>query len=538
MKSKKCEITVYTRSQSLIYAEEEMDTFNEIEQYNNDSIKSEFEFDVDDLDEKELNETKEEAQVNKNAQEDKEFFLLYYIPKLPNPLDERYQIIKKYVSNDFAQGMEKKRCLEFEIMARDKENVYAIENAILFYNNNYNYFKNYNDREPISNYNIYNRLKNLLKELRLIEYKYYQEHDKFIHWAINPFIYEIINFFTYNENPEYGYKVIPLATAKNGNYLSRQVDSLTQIEKYTFPYYYNFKINTLSNIGCWHKGKYITCKLFLPIKIIKWSLNNVKAIPIYKLPKYSSWYQSFSKIYDATTSMKEVQISESSRKSKFTKNLSYKYNEEAMLNKIIYNGYYPKIREHSKIVIEIEYTANKDVLQRYLEKVIDRLDEKNVYQDKESIMDNEISPLPQSLLSITRPKIGDTKYQDKFFYYDYYKYRKEQIEHQEKYKTKETFINEQHPENSILFDDLSSQIQNQYFEKYTLSVNKANKFLIDKLRLLLKSKKVTYTKSDIYREIRKTFNISYTDKIIRGNINDIEELVEESKSTNLFINNM
>jgi hypothetical protein len=226
-----------------VYSEEELDEMTELEQFNARILE----------------------------EDDEDFLLSYYFPKLPTPNDYRYKLISKYCNKDYAYGMERNKCLEFEILARDKSNVYAIEKAVDFYTKNESILQKYceinnavaklphtnngkiysvrktlqgmarGDRlqkylerksaHSLNSIDVAQTMQELLK-LRLVTYKYYSQEEKFEHWAINPKIYDIINMFTFKDNPYSDYKVIPLANSPEGKITSYQIESRTDPRKY------------------------------------------------------------------------------------------------------------------------------------------------------------------------------------------------------------------------------------------------------------------------------------------------------------------
>jgi len=436
--------------------------------------------------------------------------------KLPHINSDIYKKIHYYANKNYAHGMELKNCIEFEIVARDKDNVLAIKDAIKYYIKHFEIIKNYfGNKLNFEDKQKCIELTHLLSNLKLVEFKYYEEKEKFEHWSINPFIYEIINYFKQDDNPKKIFKVVTTSSKKD-----------TSINSY---------ITDISN-----RNKFYTTQS---------ELFRAKA-------KETKWVQSNRLINNYTLFTKKIFASfdySSGYKRRFIKNT---YNEEKIVNKIIYQNHYPKVREHPTLNIEIDFTANKDVLVSYLKEVINDLDK--IYDNKQTEKDDSSkNDLPVDIFALNRPKIGKVVLSEQFYYYDYYIYRKEHLdaEYEKLFelgnyiKEFNTIINNGNNdkyyrliEESKFFKHLDEDSTNLYFTKkdkdrdilegkstaQTFLKNIAKKITIkiNKTNHLIRTK--------IVEELLSKDEIRIKSKKIIDNINSIKELVEKSKTTPLF----
>lgn len=476
-----------------IYSEEELDAMTELEQFNAQTLE----------------------------EDDDDFLLLYYFPKLPTPNDYRYKLIFKYGDKDHAYGMERTRCLEFEILARDKNNVYAIEKAVDFYTKNELILQKYCEinnavaKLPHSNdgkiYSVRKKLQGMargerfqkylerksahslssievaqtmleLLKLRLIPYKYYSQEEKFEHWAINPKIYDIINMFTFKDNPYADYKVIPLANSPEGKIKSYQIEARTDSRKY---FQSLIKLNGFT-----------TFRSTVPIGKVYMNPNT---------NSYHKWYVE---------------------------------------NKVMYKSHYPALREYSKLNIEMDMTLSSTALSDYLKQIARELHQyKREIEKTKSLLKNSNSSGPSSLIEFDVYEMIGSKLEEKFFEYDYFTYRMEQIKYREKHLEKPA--EEFHEEDLVkkiskkeILENLAQAIKDddyeniQYYEDLTDrfdDVSHANKS--DILKEI--KPQITHIITHANKKDKKSSEVS--DDSISDHIREIKNMVKSSRSTSDFL---
>ena len=422
MELTQCDYVRYTKNQPDLYDDDAIDTFeNDQEQYCHSTI---------------------------DEKDDQEFFLLYFLPKLPTPSDTRYAFIRDTVKDP----LDRNRCIEFETMARDKDNVYAIENAIDFYGKNLNIFQKLDQAQSDTeidltkiDYEIRDKMITFLKSLRLIEYKYYHDEDKFIHWSINPFIYEIINYFNPDDSVYNQYKVHNLVN--NEEMTSYQIDDLESKRK---------------------------------------------------------WFQATEFLNEKIFCTRSVVIDKRSFEKKFSESPDT-YNQYAIEHRLIRKYVYPKIHEQTRLVIEVEMSSSKKALQEYVKDLIERMYATNYDENHEQLkytIDDEdigyheiyVYP-PRSLVTFSVQESPRIKYEDKFFVYDYYTYRMEQISHRQKYLKDEyeSYDDESsYNKKDDVFYQNKSAIYRELISLTTLKEDSIQNYIQDITTLIHKSKTTSY----------------------------------------------
>lgn len=477
-----------------IYSEEELDAMTELEQFNAQPL----------------------------YEDDEDFLLVYYFPKLPTPNDHRYKLISKYGDKDHAYGMERTRCLEFEILARDKNNVYAIEKAVDFYTKHESILqkyceinnavgklphtsreKVYSDRKKLQGMTRSERFQKYLErksahslhsidivqtmlellKLRLVPYKYYTQEEKFEHWAINPKIYDIINMFTFKDNPYSDYKVIPLANSPEGKIKSYQIEARTDSRKY---------------------------------------------------------FQSLVKLNEFTTFRSTVPIGKV-----YMNPNTNSYHKWHIENKVMYKSHYPALREYSKLNIEMDMTLSSTALSNYLKQIAQGLHQHNhqIEKDKASRKNNNASG-PSSLIEFDVYEMIGSKLEDKFFEYDYFTYRMELITYNKKHSNQsmedidEACGLDRKISKKEIQKKLALAIEEDNYEDiqyYDRLMDRFNEFLDTNKNDILNELKpqITHIITHTNKKDKKSAKVS--DDSISDHIREIKTMIERSKSTSDFL---
>lgn len=406
---------------------------------------------IDDLNELEqLNSTTGEPDILS------QLFLLDYLPKLPTPDDQRYKNISQYGSKTYAFGMERNRCLEFEILARDKNNVQAIEEAIQFYDLNSNIIDSYSEHqknmklvalaenadvpEDDQETKTYKILRDKLQSLRLLPFKNYHKSEQFEHWAINPKIYTLMNIY----NPEQlfsHYKMIPLhENPKDTRDRTYQLDG---------------------------KG----ASFFVSEKPLNEHAIFHTSTPIH------------AKFIDTTTG---------------------NFNKKAIMHRIVAQHIYPQKREHSKLYIEIDMTMNTQAIKDYVNAVIKEVFDKAVTPETQTYtgsipispdsdeMQTVKIPAPANLLEFNTFQAKGTKIEEKFFVYDYYHYRQEQMRHNKMAEEQNDFYAQDIIKNEENDDIISARYSSTVYEE-----------IRSKVTPLIKSKSETLSDDSIIAYIKE-----------------------------------
>jgi len=377
------------------------DAMNNITQYNWQALiyqgSNDYDPDFDDPEDanqnQELHEDIPKSLFKKQAMNDENYFLFYFFTLLPDKDEARYEIIKCYTDKNHNYGLEYKVAIQFEIQARVKENVYAIEDAVAYYKDNflkdgifkYDSFHNFDNskigintnatplvsEEPYKNYLKHiEYLTKLIKKLVLVPYQIYTEHNKFEHWSINPFIYEIVNFVYYYDN-----------TVRASQYKIISHDEKNKIT--------TFQITSeFENVHQYHRAMLMK--------------NNMKL------------EQNIALNYESALGEKELTELE-------VDILQLDVKRDTISNTVRYSYYYPKIKEYSTLNIAVDLSTDSKQIKAYLNAIIDNLDE---------VVSSNILP---PLFDIPIEENSRLSVADAFFAYDYYTYRVEQISHQKKY---------------------------------------------------------------------------------------------------------
>lgn len=456
---------------------------------------------------KQLTITKKQLRESKYPLTIDNFFLLRYLRKKPTPLDARYKIIEKYADKNYHHGLERYRCLELEILARDPDNVYAIEKVITFYEKNRSTFDQYlHITNPPSQEItlICTELKERLKDLRLVEYKFYQKYEKFEHWSINPKIYEVMNEVLKEENI---------------------------FEKYRFKHFIGYdQIDLIEN------GQ------------VKQSRSRMTTI----LNDYT--------LFNQTTHLAKY----TERKFKDVTGFSNRFSHDTNDNDIEYTYYYPRCREYPTLNIKLELNRDATQVKKLLNETIDKIYElyakDTTSQDniedytEDTIIEGESIQVPQPypLFHFEIALKGNKSLEEKFFVYDYVTYRMEEEQYNQLTEVsckelkelidanEETIINKlDWFEKTDLFRTLNEDTLDKYFS--LKSHNKdyyARQLVVSKL----KNKKRAITQQQIYEEllklklpIGKNGSILKSIDSIEDYYEEVKKLIDRSKKYNDFI---
>lgn len=315
------------------------------------------------------------------------FFLFRLFPYLPDIEDCRYEVIRKYTSSNSEFGIERNRCIAFELAVRNKKNIEDIEKAIAYYleyddilkefasnleryGGQYVVTSTHDEPKPICKQ--MNELCILAKNLKLIPYKNYLKVNLFLHWGLNSIIYNIVDFCFYYEN----------------GYTHNIKEKINEEQELNFSYKTPAKLTESDDEA-------VERELML---------NNVTVLhQKYSLPKgFRGSLTDGTAIFDELNSDKlksELQ------------------NPSKIDNKIFHSFQYPQLETYSKITIEIELSSFKTNINKFL---IDALDSLHNLDPKYSAED--------TLLNIVT-NTDETLYDIKFFIYDYFTYRLEQNKH-------------------------------------------------------------------------------------------------------------
>ncbi len=407
---------------------------------------------------------------------DRDYFLFYFYPILPSTRDTRYETIKRYTSKDYNYGLEYKVAIQFEIQARRKENVYAIEDAVTYYKDYflkdgafiYESFHNFDNSKinantsitppppvesyvhnttenkayepqniaisnskPYENYLKYiEHLTNLVKKLLLIPYQIYTEHNRFEHWSVNPFIYDIVNFVYYYDN-----------TVTQSQYKMISHDEKKKIS--------TFQITS----------EFVNTHQYHQTMLMK---NNMRL------------EQNIALNYESALGEKDLTELE-------VDILKLNVNRNIISNNVRYSYYYPKIKEYSTLNIEVDLSTNSKHIKAYLNAIIDTLDE--------VVESDTLPPLfDMSIEDNSRLSVADA-----FFTYDYYTYRVEQISHREKYALSSCHdedFNHEHQEYNQINEATSIKIYQEILDvRDSKKTTKSIEQEINKIKELIKSAK-------------------------------------------------
>ena len=433
--------------------------------------------------------------INTSNLNDRKFFLFYFFQQCPSPDDERYKFIKKISSKNYKHGLERSRCFEFEILARDQNNVYAIEDTIDYYNANREIIEKYYhtpkkfkffESTKITNISdldkfrdedtfICSTFKYKLKNLRLIEYKYFKEQEKFQHWAINPTIYEIMNEILYKENEKYKYKITNLS------------NDIQQLDQY------------------------------------KYTADNKQKI-------INSWNCKNQLINEYTYLSTIVNLTEySNHKFPIVGNYTAKFSNDSQKNEVVYSYHYPRCREYPKLTMTIDLNRDrqqvKDLLNETIDLIFKKFASKKKKDDERKIsIDNNGFEYeePYSLYSLEMSIKGNISLEEKFFVYDYITYRKEQ---KNKYLLNKYTLYEL--EELEIFKQFSENIRKHYYKiKQYRNDNEAKKYIINKIRKNEKKPIITLSELDT-----NDFNKLSFSEIEKLNLLDID-MFSYSKKNN------
>lgn len=355
-------------------------------------------------------------------------FLFKYLPKLPSADDERYKRIKKYACKHDVSNKtdlfctERFNCLKFELYVRNPKNVKAIEDIVSIYAKHEKELALFYaliferpvdlEKDPIENstkededkllslaWDLNEKAKNLL----LVPYKYYNADDeKFQHWGINPKIYEIINLLI---------KCFGLPIMHTIQVLNEKDGEKRQL-KTTRTYYYHINRVQLDNPEdhpFQNENSYV------------------------KFIQYTDTYfiEHIKKLNDFSVLVQSIQLAKPLDLDfmDYADNVEFfALNRGSIDRKVIPIHHYPDIGESTKVNFEIDISSGIT----NATKLFDRL-YTSLQNNKELKIPEELKILEESdIFNILSEEEENGDIADNLFLYDYYTYRLEQHEHQQK----------------------------------------------------------------------------------------------------------
>lgn len=350
-------------------------------------------------------------------------FLFKYLPKLPRADDERYKRIKKYACKHDVSNKtdlfctERFNCLKFELYVRNSKNVEAIEDIVSIHVKHEKELALFHDliferptaleKHNIENFtkedeekllNLAGELNEKAKNLLFIPYKHYNTDDeKFQHWGINPKIYEIINLLI---------KCFGLPIMHTIQVLNEKDGEKRQL-KTTRTYYYHINRAELLNHEDYpfqNENSYV--------KIIQYTdtyfIEHIK-----KLNEFSVLVQSIQLARPLDLDFMD-----------YADNVEFfALNRSSIERKVIPIHHYPDIGESTKVNFEIDISSGIT----NATKLFDRL-YSSLQNNKELAL-----PVESDIFNILSEEEDSGDIADNLFLYDYYTYRLEQHEHQQKY---------------------------------------------------------------------------------------------------------